>query len=134
MCDVLRRASRPNVGKRDMKSPLSTRQDAVRCNFYKPRCCAAATEGLITMGTFDMRTRYSTPGIPEPSLVAAPKPLVSEPAAATAATRTTLPRTRVRHGGNRPTDLFPPLRPAASLERVVPATRSGGQLVKDVVC
>src|SRR5258708_23528899 len=119
MCDVLRRASRPNFGKRDMKSPLSTRQDAVRCNFYKPRCCAAATEGLITMGTFDMRTRYSTPGIPEPSLVAAPKPLASVTVAATAATRPSLPPTRVRHGGDPPTVPFSPLGPPVSLERAV---------------
>src|SRR5258708_40040541 len=111
MCDVLRRASRPNFGKRDMKSPLSTRQDAVRCNFYKPRCCAAATEGLITMGTFDMRTRYSTPGIPEPSLVAAPKPLASAPVAGTAAPRPQLPQTGVRHGRTLATVPIPPLGP-----------------------
>src|SRR5258708_25878303 len=120
MWGVLRRASRPNVGKRDMKSPLSTRQDAVRCNFYKPRCCAAATEGLITMGTFDMRTRYSTPGIPEPSLVAAPKPFASEPVAATAATQPSLPPTGGRHGGNCPTLPFPPLRPPRSLAPALP--------------
>src|SRR3981189_3434938 len=38
----------------------------------RPPGLGRAPHSLITTGTFDMHTRYSTPGLPEPSLVLVP--------------------------------------------------------------